>query len=77
MKARAIKRLKNPYFWIGVIATIGASANIELKDLISWNVVWEKIIYIITTPSVLAMVILALLGQWNNPTSNNKSFFAD
>lgn len=72
-----IKRIKNPWFWIGIVSTILTAAQINPSDLKTWNILGQKIIDLVNNPYMLGLVILALIGNWNNPTTTNKTFMDD
>lgn len=76
-KELLMKRITNPWFWIGVVATIITAAGIKPQELTSWNILANKILFVVQNPYILGLVIVALLGQWNNPTTNRKNFLDD
>ena len=63
------KKLRNPYFWFGVIAVIFASAGVDAETLTNWNLLWDNIVAIVLNPFRLGTVIVALVGVFNDNSS--------
>lgn len=59
-------KLKNPYFWLGLIGIIFASAGIDANTLTSWYAVGVAIIGILQNPVAIVAVITAFLGVYND-----------
>lgn len=59
-------KLKNPYFWLGVVSIIFATANIRIEDLTSWGLLFDAIKSIGSNPAVLFYITGALIGVWND-----------
>lgn len=53
-------RAKNYMTWIGFISILFISANIQLEDLTSWNVLFNSIMDILKNPFLLMNTTLAL-----------------
>ena len=70
MKINLPVRFKNPWFWIGVIATILAAIGISPEMFTSWGLVWEEIKNIVLNPFQLGCVIIAVLGIFVDPTTS-------
>lgn len=62
-------RFKNPYFWIGVIGTLFTTANVELSDITTWNILFETLTNIAYNPFLLLSTIMALIGVFVDPTT--------
>lgn len=62
-------KFKSPYFWLGLIAIVFASAGIDLQTLTSWKLVGDALLGIITNPYTLLLVVMGLLGTWNDNSS--------
>ena len=63
-------RVKNPYFWVGVIGVIFSAMGINAETLTTWGAVWEQIVALFTNPCALGSVMLALLGVFVDPTTS-------
>ena len=62
-------RIKNPYFWIGLIATILAAIGVSRGCLTSWAILWEKIQALVGNPFAIGCMIVAIIGYVNDPTT--------
>ena len=69
MKLNIPVRLKNPWFWVGLLATILAAMGIEPAMFTSWPLVWDSIVGLVSNPFQLGCVILAVLGVFVDPTT--------
>ena len=59
-------KFKNPYFWLGVIATIFAAAGVDVATLSSWPLLVAALMSILQSPFTLLCVALALLAMFND-----------
>ena len=59
-------KFKNPYFWLGVIATIFAAAGVDVATLSSWPLLAAALMSILQSPFTLLCVALALLAMFND-----------
>ena len=59
-------KFKNPYFWLGVISLVFATANIRIEDLTSWSLLFDAIKSISGNPAILFYITGALIGVWND-----------
>ena len=66
-------RIKNPYFWIGLIATILAAVGVSPECLTSWAILWEKIMALLGNPFAIGCMIVAIIGYVNDPTTKGIS----
>lgn len=62
-------RLKNPWFWVGVLSTILAAMGVSPEMFTSWKTVWDAFYSLITNPYQLGCVIIAVLGIFIDPTT--------
>ena len=62
-------RVRNPYFWIGLIATIFTAIGISPECLTSWAILWEKIMQLFNNPFALGCMLVAIVGYVNDPTT--------
>ena len=37
------KRMKNPYFWIGLIGVILTAVGVDAETLTTWEAVWNAV----------------------------------
>ena len=69
MKINFIVRMKNPWFWVGLIGTIFASIGVNPEIFTSWDVVWDVICALFKNPFQLCCAFLAVLGVFIDPTT--------
>ena len=69
MKMNLKVRMKNPYFWIGVVGVILTAMGISPEMLTSWGAVWEAIVNLLQNPFMIGSVIIALVGIFVDPTT--------
>lgn len=59
-------KFKSPYFWISVVALIFSASGIDFETLTSWILFKDAILSIIQNPVSVLAVSIALLGIWND-----------
>ena len=59
-------KLKNPYFWLSLIALIFTAAGIEFEQLTSWGLLASALLSIVQNPVSIVAIITAFLGIWND-----------
>lgn len=69
MKINWSVRLKNPYFWIGLLGVIFTAMGVEPSTLTSWQAVIDSLKSLISNPYMIVAVIIAILGVVNDPTT--------
>lgn len=62
-------RIKNPYFWIGLVGVILTALQVEASTLTSWDKVLQLIIDTIQNPYLLTTTIMAVIGVVVDPTT--------
>lgn len=69
MKINIRVRMKNPWFWIGIISVVLAAMGVEPEMFTSWGTVWSYICDLFTNPFRLGTVVVAVLGIFVDPTT--------
>lgn len=69
MKLNWKVRVKNPYFWLGLIGVILSAMGVEANMLNSWEAVWQHILELISNPYLIGSVAAAVLGVLVDPTT--------
>ena len=69
MKINFLVRVKNPWFWVGIVGTILAAMGVSPEMFTSWGAVWEAIRALLSNPFQIGCVILAVLGVFVDPTT--------
>ncbi|MGL6104597.1 phage holin [Romboutsia sp.] len=64
------KRIKNPFFWIGLVGIFFTAANVDFNTLTSWVLLLESIKNIFSNPVTTIAVIAAILGVFVDPTTS-------
>ena len=59
-------KLKNPYFYLSVIALIFSASGVDFNELTSWHLLGAALINILNNPVCVVAVITAFLGIWND-----------
>ena len=59
-------KLRNPYFLLGIVAVIFASAGVDVATLSSWPLLVAALLSIVNNPFTLLCVVLALLAMFND-----------
>ena len=59
-------KLRNPYFILGIVAVIFASAGVDVATLSSWPLLVDALLSIVNNPFTLLCVIFALLAMFND-----------
>lgn len=62
-------RLKNPYFWIGLVGVILTAMNVSPEMFTSWDAVVTQAKTLISNPYMIGSVLLAVLGVFLDPTT--------
>ena len=70
MKMNLKVRVKNPWFWIGLLGVILAAMGISPETLTSWGAVYVAIQNLISNPFMLGSVFVAVLGVFLDPTTD-------
>ncbi len=70
MKINIPVRLKNPWFWVGLIGIILTAMGVSPEMLTSWDILWGNIVSLVKNPFMLGSVALSILGVFVDPTTN-------
>lgn len=62
-------RIKNPYFWIGLLGVILAAMGVNAEMFTSWQAVIDQAKAFISNPYMIGSVFMAVLGQILDPTT--------
>lgn len=69
MKENIKKRLKNPYFWLGLGGVIFSAAGVDFNSLTSWSLLGKAFLDIVANPVAIVAVAAALIGLFIDPTT--------
>ena len=59
-------KLKNPYFYLSVVALIFSASGVDFNQLTSWDLFGQALLGILNNPVCVVAVITAFLGIWND-----------
>lgn len=65
-----VVRLKNPWFWIGIIGVFFNALHVTPENASSWKDLLSLFISFIQNPYVICNTIVAMLGVIVDPTTN-------
>ena len=63
------KRIKNPYFWVGLLGVICTAMGVSPDMLTSWDAVGSALLNMVPNPFMLGSVAVAVLGVFVDPTT--------
>ena len=69
MKMNIPVRLKNPWFWIGIVGVLLTALGIDPAMLTSWEALKQAAMDVLGNPFLLGSAAIALLGQFVDPTT--------
>lgn len=62
-------RVRNPYFWIGIIGVVLTAMGVNAETFTTWQAVVDALIALIKNPYLLGSVAIAVLGVFVDPSS--------
>lgn len=69
MKMNIPVRIKNPWFWVGLVGTILTAMGVSPEMFTTWGAVWEAVVNLFSNPFMLVSVALSVLGVFVDPTT--------
>ncbi len=69
MKVNIPVRMRNPWFWVGVISVAVTAIGVDPMALTSWGAVLEGIKTVLSNPVQLVTMCLAVLSVFIDPTT--------
>ena len=73
MKINWKVRVKNPYFWIGLIGIVLTAMGVSPEMFTSWSAVWRQFVEFVSNPFMIGSVVVAVLGVLVDPTTTGVS----
>lgn len=70
MKINIPVRMKNPWFWVGIVSIALTAIGIDPTMFTSWSAVWDAIKDVLANPVQLVTMILAILAVFIDPTTS-------
>lgn len=69
MKINWKVRVKNPYFWIGLVGMFLCAIGVDSSTLTTWGAVVEQLKEFISNPFLIGSVVIAFIGYITDPTT--------
>lgn len=69
LKVNVPVRLKNPWFWVGVVSIIITALGVDPNQFVSWESLGGYIVDVLKNPVQLVTVLLAVLAVFIDPTT--------
>ena len=69
MKINWKVRVKNPYFWIGLVGVILSAMGVEPQMLSSWQALGNALLEFVKNPFLIGTVLVAVIGVIVDPTT--------
>jgi len=63
------KRIKNVYFWLGLVGIFFSAAGVDFNALTSWKLLLDSILSILNNPVAIMSVTMAIVGVFVDPTT--------
>lgn len=62
-------RIRNPYFWIGLIGVVLTAMGVNAESFSTWSAVKDAFVALIQNPYMLGSVTIAVLGVFVDPST--------
>ena len=69
LKVNVPVRLKNPWFWVGVVSIIITALGVDPNQFVSWESLVEYLVEVLKNPVQIVTVVLAVLAVFVDPTT--------
>lgn len=63
-------RWKNPYTYIGIVGIVLTACGVDASTFTTWGALFDSLEKFISNPFLIGTVIMALVGNYNNPTTS-------
>ncbi len=73
MKVNIPVRMRNPWFWVGVVSAALTAIGVDPMSFTSWGAVAEGMLAVLNNPVQLVTLALAVLGIFVDPTTSGLS----
>lgn len=62
-------RIRNPYFWIGLIGVVLTAMGVNAETFTTWTAVADALLALLNNPYLLGSVAIAVLGVFVDPST--------
>ena len=73
MKINYEVRIKNPWFWVGLISVALTAIGVDPQTFTNWRSVLDGLLAVLSNPVQLGTFILSILSVFIDPTTNGLS----
>lgn len=73
MKINWKARMKNPYFWVGLVAVVMTAVGVSPETFTSWEILRQQLWELLGNPFLLGTALLAVLGVLTDPSTKGLS----
>lgn len=73
MKINFPVRMKNIWFWVGLLGVILSAMGVSPEMFTSWESVFQALRELVSNPYMLGCVVMAVLGVLTDPTTKGIS----
>jgi len=73
MKLNYEVRIKNPWFWVGVVSVALTAIGVDPQTFTSWRSVLDGLLAVLLNPVQLATAVLSVLSVFVDPTTSGLS----
>lgn len=73
MKLNYKVRIKNPWFWVGVVSVALTAIGVDPQTFTSWQSVLDGLFSVLANPVQLVTVVLSILSVFVDPTTSGLS----
>lgn len=70
MKVNWKVRIKNPWFWVGLVGIVLTAMGVSPEMFTSWSAVGNSLLELVQNPFMLGSVAIAVLGVFVDPTTS-------
>ena len=65
--------MKNPWFWVGVVAVALTAIGVDPQTFTSWKAVFDGLLSVLSNPVQLVTAALSILSVFVDPTTHGLS----
>jgi len=73
MKFNYEVRIKNPWFWVGMVSVALTAISVDPQTFTSWRSVLDGLLTVLSNPVQLVTAILSILSVFVDPTTSGLS----
>lgn len=73
MKINWKARMKNPYFWVGLVAVVMTAVGVSPETFTSWEILRQQLGELLGNPFLLGTALLAVLGVLTDTSTKGLS----